>query len=146
MKAAYFILPLFAALTSARAVEQAARAEVDCANLLTTCLSTVASTGQSNSQCAEYEKECGDQSLRQSAILARDASAPAPAPPTKPSKGVPEFHVFAASIRGAVETHAHGKFDADELAKELYTALTSGNCSLGVALGILLKFCGKGGV
>ncbi|EGE02703.1 hypothetical protein TEQG_01738 [Trichophyton equinum CBS 127.97] len=146
MKAAYFILPLFAALTSARAVEQAARAEVDCANLLTACLSTVASTGQSNSQCAEYEKECGDQSLRQSAILARDASAPAPAPPTKPSKGVPEFHVFAASIRGAVETHAHGKFDADELAKELYTALTSGNCSLGVALGILLKFCGKGGV
>lgn len=55
MKAAYFILPLFAALTSARAVEQAARAEVDCAGFLTQCLSKVASTGESNEQCSQYE-------------------------------------------------------------------------------------------
>ncbi|EZF30053.1 hypothetical protein TMEN_8323 [Trichophyton mentagrophytes] len=146
MKAAYFILPLFAALTSARAVEQAARAEVDCADLLTTCLATVASTGESNGQCADYEKRCGDQSLRQSAILAREASAPAPASPTKPPKGVPELHVFTASIKGAVDAHAHGKVDAVALARELHTALSEGKCTLGVALKILLKFCGKGGV
>lgn len=59
MKAAYFILPLFAALTSARAVDHVARAEnsvSECADLLMACLAEVSSTGQSNPQCAKYER------------------------------------------------------------------------------------------
>ncbi|EFE37739.1 hypothetical protein TRV_07578 [Trichophyton verrucosum HKI 0517] len=153
MKAAYFILPLFAALTSARAVDHVARSEhsvSECADLLATCLASVASSGQSNPQCAEYEKQCGDQSLRQSPVKARDAPAPSPAQPPKdnnPQKPpkVPEFGVFAASVEGAVKAHASGKVDATGLAKELHDALSKGNCSLTVVLQIIIKACGNGG-
>ncbi|DAA72866.1 TPA_exp: Uncharacterized protein A8136_5310 [Trichophyton benhamiae CBS 112371] len=152
MKAAYFILPLFAALTSARAVDHVARSEhsvSQCADLLATCLTEVSSSGQSNPECAEYEKQCGDQSLRQSPVKARDA----PAPPSQPPKGgdpqkppkVPEFGVFAASIKGVVDAHAGGKVDAHDLAKQLHDALSKGNCSLTVAIQIIIKACGNGG-
>ncbi|KMQ42489.1 hypothetical protein HL42_6834 [Trichophyton rubrum] len=149
MKAAYFILPLFAALTSARAVDHVARAEnsvSECADLLMACLAEVSSTGQSSPQCAKYEQDCGDQSLRHSPVNARDA--PAPAPPAQPPKGtapkVPDFKVFSARVKSTVEAHGGGKVDADQMAKKLHDALSRGDCGLGSMIKIILEFCGKG--
>lgn len=53
--------------------------------------------------------------------------------------------MFAASIKGVVDAHAGGKVDAGALAKQLHGALLKGNCSLTVALKIIIEACGKGG-